>query len=451
MKRSEFIFTSILVPIDILAIISAFVLGYFTRISTDNIIYIWNFGDYFRFVLVMSLLWVIIFALGGLYRRNILRLGGLDLFARIFLASSSGLMFVVAYLFLSRTEFFSRLVILYTWLYAIAFLLIARLIIKIIYQELLRHGIGIHRVLVIGKELANKDIITSINSNKYIGLKVVKVVDELKLDKLDSIYQSHHFDEIILADPTISQKEVANLVEYCQIHNYVLRVVPNLLQVKTANISIETINGIPLIEFKRTPLEGWGAVTKRMVDIILSITFLIILSPVFLIIALILKITSPGPILFRQKRISIDKPFEFLKFRSMQPGAQNEHAKMIQEYGNMFKLKNDPRVTRFGKFLRITSLDELPQLWNVLRGDMSLVGPRPAMPQEIELYQDWQKKRLGIKPGITGLWQVSGRSQVSFDEWIRLDVFYIENWSLWLDFKILLKTIYVVFKRDGAY
>lgn len=451
MKRSEFIFTSILVPIDILAIISAFVLGYFTRITTDQVIYVWNFSDYFRFVLVMVVFWVIIFALGGLYRKNILRLGALDLFARVFLASSSGVMLVVGYLFLSRIEFFSRLVIIYTWIYAIIFILLARLIVKIIYQELLRHGVGVHRVLVIGTGLTNHDIIAALNSNRYFGLKVVKIMDGFDFDKFEIIARETPFDEIILTDPSLDQKDVSHLADYCQINNRVLRLIPNLFQVKSANIAIETIDGIPILEFRKTPLEGWGAVIKRFMDIILSIILLIILSPVFLIIAIIIKLTSPGPILFRQTRVSVNKTFQFLKFRSMKEGAQKDHEKMIEEFGNMFKLKKDPRVTKFGRFLRITSLDELPQLWNVLMGNMSLVGPRPAMVEETKLYKTYQKKRLGIKPGITGLWQVSGRSQLDLDECVRLDVYYIENWSLWLDIKIMLKTIYVVFKRDGAY
>lgn len=453
MKRSEFIFTLILVPVDIIAIISAFVLGYFTRISTDTIIYVWNFPDYFRFTLAMVLLWLIIFAIVGLYRKSVIRLGALDILAQVFLSSSAGIMFVVVYLFLSRTEFFSRLVILYTWIYAIIFIFVARLIIKIIYQELMKHGIGIHRVLVIGKSTAYREIVSAINGNKYLGLRIVKTITKDQLIELDKIASQVLFDEVILADSTISEKDVTALVDYCQDNGKTVRLVPNMYKVRSANISIETISGIPLIEYKQTPLEGWGSVIKRTMDIIISAILLIILSPIFLIITIIIKVTSPnGPVLFHQTRVGANKKkFAFLKFRSMVPGSEKKHGKMIEQYGNMFKLKNDPRVTSFGRFLRITSLDELPQFYNVLIGDMSLVGPRPAMEEEVKHYERWQRKRLGIKPGITGLWQVSGRSELDFMEWVRLDVYYIENWSLWLDIKILLKTIYVVFKRDGAY
>jgi exopolysaccharide biosynthesis polyprenyl glycosylphosphotransferase len=433
-------------------IISAFVLGYFTRVSTDVVVYAWNFPDYFRFTLAMTFFWLIIFAIVGLYKKYMIRLGALDLLAQVFLSASAGIMLVVAYLFLSRTEFFSRLVILYTWGYAIIFIFIARLIIKIIYQELLKHGIGIHRVIVIGKSSAYKEVVSAINSNKSFGLKIVKVIDKDGVSNLDSISSKVAFDEIIIADSSMDEKEVAQLVDYCQERGKTVRLVPNLFRVRSANMSIETISGIPMVEFKVTPLEGWGSVAKRIMDISISLLMLVILSPIFLVIAILIKITSPGPILFQQTRVgSRNKQFKFLKFRSMITGAEKSHEKMIEEYGNMFKLKNDPRVTPFGRFLRITSLDELPQFYNVLKGEMSLVGPRPAMPEEVKYYQPAQKKRLGIKPGITGLWQVSGRSELDFMEWVRLDVYYIENWSLWLDIKILLKTIYVVCKRNGAY
>ena len=170
-----------------------------------------------------------------------------------------------------------------------------------------------------------------------------------------------------------------------------------------------------------------------------------------ILIALIIKVTSPGPILFKQSRVGLRSEFNFIKFRSMRQDAEKLHNEYIKKYGNMFKLKNDPRVTPFGRFIRKTSLDEIPQFFSVLCGEMSIVGPRPPMPEEVKFYSIQEKKRLGVKPGITGLWQVSGRSNTSFEEWVRLDVYYIENWSLWLDFSIMIKTLWAIFKKDGAY
>lgn len=450
MKRSELLFTFLLVPIDVLAILTAFTLGYFTRVQGD-IVYIWVFADYFRFVLSLVFFWIVIFSLEGLYKKNILKSGALDELASVFLGVSSGIMLVVAYFFLSRTEFFSRLVILYSWVYAVILIFVARQIIKGVYHILLKHGIGIHRVIIVGKNNFNKEIIAAISQSKYAGMKVVKIIDRDGIEKIESILAQTKFDEIILADPSISEKEALVLIDICQQRGKVIKLVPNIFRVRATNIAMETISGVPLVEFKRTPLDGWGTIIKRIIDIVLSIILLIILSPLLLIISLIIKLTSPGEVLFRQKRVGLHGEFWFLKFRSMVKDAQLQHEQLINEHGNMFKLKDDPRVTPFGLFLRKTSLDELPQLWNVLRGEMSLVGPRPAMPEEVKRYQPWEKQRLGIKPGITGLWQVSGRSELDFTEWVRLDVYYIENWSFWLDIKILLKTIWVVFRRRGAY
>jgi len=178
---------------------------------------------------------------------------------------------------------------------------------------------------------------------------------------------------------------------------------------------------------------------------------LLICSPLFLIIPILIKLDSKGPIFFRQKRVGLDKNFIFLKFRTMKAGAQKQHRKMMRKYGLMFKLKNDPRVTKVGKWLRKTSLDELPQLINVFKGEMSLVGPRPPMPEEVVKYNHWQRKRLGVKPGMTGLWQVSGRSNLSFSEWVKLDKYYIEHWSLALDLQILFRTFIVLINKVGAY
>ena len=194
---------------------------------------------------------------------------------------------------------------------------------------------------------------------------------------------------------------------------------------------------------------------KRGMDIVGAAMGLILGAPLLALIALAIRLDSPGPIVFRQTRIGIgDRHFEMYKFRSMRKGAEAELERLRElneADGPIFKIHNDPRLTRVGRFLRRTSLDELPQLWNVLRGEMSLVGPRPPLPAEVTRYMEWHKQRLGVRPGMTGLWQVSGRSLLSFDEGVLLDIYYIENWSLWLDFKILLRTIPKALFGDGAY
>ena len=231
--------------------------------------------------------------------------------------------------------------------------------------------------------------------------------------------------------------------------------VPNLFQTLTANIDIETLAGVPLIELKRTPLEGWNKVIKRMVDFIGAIFGIILFSPVFILSAILIKLDSRGPVIVRLKRISLGREFYLYKFRSMVENAHEIKSQLLkynerEGAGPLFKMKNDPRITRVGGYLRKFRMDELPQFFNVLKGDMSMVGPRPHEPEEIAKYQKHHKKLLTIKAGITGMAQVSGSSDLPFEDEVKLDTYYIENWSLFLDFKILLKTVFILFTDRSA-
>ena len=223
-----------------------------------------------------------------------------------------------------------------------------------------------------------------------------------------------------------------------------------------ANIAITPLADIPVIELKRTPLDGWGKISKRGFDIIFSTIILILLIPLFLVIGIIIKVDSSGPIFAKLERVGRKgKTFTLYKFRSMIIGAQGMKKELTQYNeradGPLFKMKNDPRITRFGKFLRASSIDELPQFWNVLRSKMSVVGPRPHEPEEVSHYQKHHKTLLAIKPGITGMAQVSGRSDLSFEEEVKLDVYYVENWSMILDLQLIYRTPFIlVAKRSAA-
>jgi exopolysaccharide biosynthesis polyprenyl glycosylphosphotransferase len=220
-------------------------------------------------------------------------------------------------------------------------------------------------------------------------------------------------------------------------------------------VDVDDLGGIPLVGVREVGFGQKVRTIKRALDIVGAALGLTLGAPLLGLIAAAIRLDSPGPIIFRQTRVGANgERFEMYKFRSMFEGAEEELDELrdLNEVdGPIFKMKDDPRVTRVGRILRRTSLDELPQLWNVLRGDMSLVGPRPPLPSEVTEYREWHKKRLEVRPGVTGLWQVSGRSLVSFDEQCLLDIYYIENWSLWLDFKILLRTIPQVLFGNGAY
>jgi exopolysaccharide biosynthesis polyprenyl glycosylphosphotransferase len=234
-----------------------------------------------------------------------------------------------------------------------------------------------------------------------------------------------------------------------------LRLTANLPEVLTTRLSVLPIGGVIALSVRSVRLSGPQALAKRLFDIVVSGTVLLLTLPVFLVIAAAIKLSSPGPVFYRQQRIGKQgNPFTLLKFRTMVDGADVMLDLLVaanEADGPLFKIRNDPRVSRVGRYMRRWSLDELPQLLNVLRGDMSLVGPRPPLAHEVARYEDWQLDRLEVRPGITGLWQVSGRSDLSFSEMVRLDLFYIENWSLAYDMFILIKTIPAVASSRGAY
>jgi exopolysaccharide biosynthesis polyprenyl glycosylphosphotransferase len=234
-----------------------------------------------------------------------------------------------------------------------------------------------------------------------------------------------------------------------------VKIVPDLFQLSLSKIAVDAVGGIPLIGVKESSISGGAIAIKRAMDVMFTgLLFLLCLIPMALI-ALVIKLTSPGPAIYAQARVGRGgKMFTAFKFRTMRLGADEEIETLLhlnEASGPLFKIRNDPRTTSIGKWLRRTSFDELPQLWNVLRGDMSLVGPRPPLPNEVAKYQEWHKRRLDVAPGVTGLWQVSGRSTLTFDEMVMLDLYYIENWSPWLDMWILLKTIPALLTARGAY
>jgi exopolysaccharide biosynthesis polyprenyl glycosylphosphotransferase len=267
-----------------------------------------------------------------------------------------------------------------------------------------------------------------------------------------------HFDaidEVLIADPEFPQEEAVELVDRCHQHGVRVRVAPSTMEILMDRVEFVPGQALPLFELKPPVFEGLDFALKRIFDLVGAVLLLLVLAPFMLLTALAIKLTSRGPVLYRSVRPGIGgRPFACMKFRTMVHGAeqfQDELEAHNELDGVLFKIKHDPRVTRVGRFLRRWSLDELPQLFNVLRGDMSLVGPRPLTQRDYERLADWHRKRYLVLPGMTGLWQVSGRSELDFDELVRLDFLYLERWSVYLDLTILLKTIPAVFRRHGAW
>ena len=446
-------------------VICAFWLAYTIRLKSDLIpgvqleldtALLPNGQEYIKLSIFFAGSLLAIYALFGLYQlKN--QDGPLKEIRRVCSYTSVWLLLLMAFFFATRELFFSRLVLAYGAIFSLVFITSARSILNLIKSQLFKFGIGRRHILIIGKnKISDRLIETLKNDPKY---KVYGPLTQLK--NLKRTVNKNRIEEI-LQTQDISEIEDHDILEFCQEHHLEYRFVPDILAVERSNIEIEPIAGFPLIHLKPTSLDGWGKVYKRSIDILGSGFGLILLSPIFLTVALGIKIDSKGPILF--SKLDNGKPvlrvgqkgktFRFFKFRTMKHKSHNErYGKLADKNirkGPLVKIKNDPRITKFGGFLRRFDIDELPSLWNVFTGHMSLVGPRPHLPEEVEKYEKHHKFLMTIKPGITGLSQTSGRSDLDFEEEVRLDSYYIKYWSPWLDFKILLKTVIVVLRGHSA-
>ncbi|MFB3903576.1 MAG: sugar transferase [Acidobacteriota bacterium] len=281
--------------------------------------------------------------------------------------------------------------------------------------------------------------------------------DTQVLADLSAIISHEPVDEVIVALPLRRRRAlIEKIVEACEEQGIMVRVRTDLFDLRVARPQVDTIDGVPVVTIRSGPEDGWQLVLKRVMDILGSGLLLVLLAPFLLIVALLIRLDSPGPVLFTQERVGLNRRrFKLIKFRTMVQEADKKQElfeALNEADGPVFKIKNDPRVTRLGRVLRQFSVDELPQLINVMKGEMSLVGPRPLPLRDVKLIDaQWHKRRFSVKPGLTCLWQVNGRSDVSFERWVRMDLEYIDTWSLSLDLKILLKTIPVVFRGSGAY
>ncbi|OLD18751.1 MAG: sugar transferase [Acidobacteria bacterium] len=277
----------------------------------------------------------------------------------------------------------------------------------------------------------------------------------LPKEQLVKMLHNRIVDEVVFAVEKEELLELEPLMQQCEQEGVRIRIQLDFLPKGFSHIFVEHLAHVPLLTLASTPQNDFALLFKRTVDVILSILSLVVLSPLFLFLALLVKLTSKGPVLFRQIRCGLGgRQFVLLKFRSMVVDADEllaDLSALNEAEAPLFKMRNDPRCTKLGRWMRMFSMDELPQLWNILRGDMSLVGPRPPLPQEVEQYQPWQRRRLRMRPGLTCLWALEGRSQLRFERLTRLDLLYIDNWSVWLDLKILIKTIPTVLSGRGAH
>lgn len=451
MKKPPLIFTVLLVPLDFIMLFLAGLSAYFFRTSAvvaqyRPVLFYLNLPLERFIIMLLAIIpfWLFIFALTGLY--NIKRKSLLEEFFQIIASASFAMMSVIIYIFIQREWFDSRFIVLAAWIFTIVYVFLGRFILRRIQRHFAAHRqIGVQRVLIVGNDDVSKALAEEMNRNPSLGYRVVKEIPEIRLDEIKAAIANPRIDTVIVGQADYTKDAIVELVEFCQEFHLNFRFAPTLFQTLATNVEMDVVRGIPLIEVKHTPLDGWGKVIKRTMDISGSLIGLVFLAPVFGLIGLLIRVDSKGSVFVALTRASGGRHFKLYKFRSMVEGAHMLKKDLLKynerkDGGPLFKMRDDPRVTRFGRFLRRTRVDELPQLYNVFRGEMSLVGPRPHEPEEIAQYEKHHKKLLTIKAGMTGMAQIYGSSDLPFEQEAKLDTYYIENWSLFLDLKILLRT-----------
>ena len=460
MKKADLFFNVLRLPMDFLMLLAAGATTYIFRTEILRtfrpVLFEFNLPlmKYLYLVVFVSVLFIVSYAISGLYSMRV-RMGIAEEFSKILVASSAAIMTIIIYIFLRQELFNSRFLVLGGWFFAILFVFLGRMLVR--YLQIFfvsKYDFGIHKIMVVGNDQVATNIIDEITQNPSSGYRIVKHLLNPEIEEVRFSIGNPGVDEVILANHDYSADKIVELIDFCNENHLVFKFVPNLSQTMTANYEVDVINGMPLIELKRTALDGWGKVIKRVLDVFSGALGLLVFSPLMGIIAFAIKWETEGSVFARLKRISRNKEFDLLKFRGMIKNAEElkPYLEVFNERqdGPLFKIKNDPRITGVGRFIRRYRLDEIPQFWNILKGDMSLVGPRPHQPDEIEKYEKNHKRVLAIKAGATGLAQVSGSSDLPFDQEVALDTFYIENWSLWLDLKIVIKTLVKVFTDRSA-
>ncbi|MBI5056289.1 MAG: sugar transferase [Nitrospirae bacterium] len=459
---------------DLFVVAVSFFIGYFIRTRFEGVL---PLNVYIGFLPALLFIWGTLLYYFGMYRTTGVRQIS-EIIIVIFKTAVLGFIIFGSYVFvLHLQEQVTRLMMGIIFIIAAVLIIIEK--IAIIYMVKYVWGLGTNfksalyafrSILVVGTGKRTGKFVSLISNNPQWAIKIIGLVDMDKtktgniiygykvlgsFDDIPNIIHNNVVDEVVFIVPRSWLNKIEGIIRFCESEGLAIHLAVDIFELEILKAKQTDLHGFPLLTFEGVSQKLEYLFIKRIIDFFISAVALIAFSPFFLISAILIKITSEGTILFKQERCSLyGRKFVFYKFRTMVTDAESkleEVLKYNEMCGPVFKMTNDPRVTKIGKFLRKYSLDELPQLWNVFKGDMSLVGPRPPLPAEVEKYDNWQRRKLSMRPGITCLWQVSGRSEIAdFNEWMKLDLEYIDNWSLWLDCKILLKTIPVVLLGKGA-
>jgi len=462
--------------VDALVLITAFTVAYIARVQYDPRPLLHNIQstDYaFAFLFIIPA-WIAVFGLIGLYQPSVYN-RRLAEWSKIAIGAVLGILLVIGFEYVSDKDLFpARLVAAYTLAASFLLIIFEREIMRLIRNLSFRYGKGVKRVLLIGSSGATSDIAFNLADTRRSGYEVVAIAGpkrilpdsstaihfstpELALKQIRELGVSAIIQTDLYENPDRNQK----ILSATQTHHIDYSFIPGESEFYSGKNTVDVFLGYPMITVYQTPLVGWGAIVKRIFDFIVSLLLIIVLAIPLFIIYLIKKAVDRGPAFYISKRLSrFSEPIGMIKFRSMgaQYGTKDaaEEFKamgrddLVKEYNQNRKVENDPRITPFGAWLRKTSIDELPQIFNVFLGNISLVGPRPILPQEVKMAQGRTALLHSVKSGMTGLWQVSGRSELSFEDRIELELFYAQNWTFWLDIKILFKTFWIVLRGRGA-
>lgn len=468
------IFTGVLILNDILIMYLAFRLAYFIRFKVSIPFFYQELPPpevlYTNLIFLLTPLWFLIFLAVGLYNRQNL-LGGTEEYSLVFRATTFGLLSVIVAGFLKPEFIIARGWLLLAWGFAFILTAMGRFILRRVVYNLRQKGFFLSTAIIVGANAEGRSLAEQLLSWKTSGLYILGFVDDKeevttpfqqnlpilgKIDDLDKVIEQHKVEEIILATSSLSREEILSIFKRYGVSSAVnLRMSSGLYEIITTGLHVKELAYVPLVGVNKVRLTGADRVLKLFLDYGITIPVLIISSPLLLMIAILIKLDSPGPVIHRRRVMGVNgRQFDAYKFRSMYVNGDeilDRYPGLKEELAKNHKLKVDPRVTRIGRYLRKFSLDELPQLFNVLRREMSLVGPRMISPAEMKNYNHWGINLLTVRPGITGLWQVSGRSDISYEQRVRLDMQYIRNWSIWLDLQIILRTFPAMIKAEGAY
>ena len=463
-----------LVVADVIMIAVAFRLAYLVRFElsipffqlevTPDLIY------YQTLVLILLPMWVLIFAAAGLYSRENL-LGGTREYSLIFNSVTFGIVLVILILFLVPNFVLARGWLILAWLMTFLTVGSSRFLMRRAVYLLRSKGYFLAPTLIIGANQEGRLIADQLTSSPASGLQLLGFIDDRfapgttlfqnlcvlgSLDHITNLIKTYKVEEVIIATSAVSRDDMVSLFRRYGISRHVnLRLSSGLFEIITTGLQVKELAYVPLVSVNKVRLTGADQVMKTILDYSLTIPGLIFITPILILISLAIKLDSPGPVMHRRRVMGVNgKEFDAFKFRTMYTNGDEilaSHPELQAQLAQDHKLKYDPRITRIGAILRKFSLDELPQLFNILRGEMSLVGPRMFAPDEMEKYQQWGINLLTVRPGLTGLWQVSGRSNLNYENRVRLDMYYIRNWTIWLDLQLLWQTIPAVIKGEGAY